>query len=157
MKEEKLCVSSESLFSAMDELLAKNRQAVFTVTGMSMWPFLCHGRDQVILEKCDFAHLKKGDVVLFRTPLGNYMLHRITRLESEYFETTGDGNCIRDGRFPISCIIARAAVFIRKEEIISCDSVLWQSVFRIWGLMFPIRLYLLKILTVISRIKSFVQ
>lgn len=39
MDKEKRWISSEELFSAIEELLAENRQAVFTVTGMSMWPF----------------------------------------------------------------------------------------------------------------------
>ena len=37
-------IASKELFSMIEELLAEGRQAAFTVTGMSMWPFLCHGR-----------------------------------------------------------------------------------------------------------------
>lgn len=157
MKEETQWISSEALFSVIEEMFAENRQAVFVVTGMSMWPFLCHGRDRVVVERCDLTCIKKGDVVLFQTSLGNYMLHRVTRLESGYFETTGDGNCFRDGVFPISCIRARASSFIRKEKTISCDAVSWRIIFKIWGLLFPIRRYLLWVLTGISRIKSFVR
>lgn len=153
MEEETRWISSEELFSAIQELLAEKRQAVFTVTGMSMWPFLCHGRDQVVVETCDCHCLKKGDVVLFQTLYGNYMLHRITCLEAEYFESTGDGNCFRDGRFPISCIKARASCFIRKGKVISCDAILWRFIFRIWEMLFPVRPYLLKILIGISHIK----
>ena len=36
-------IASKELFSMIEELLAEGRQAAFTVTGMSMWPFLCHG------------------------------------------------------------------------------------------------------------------
>ena len=43
-----------------------------------MWPFICHGRDRVVLSSCTPDQLKVGDIVLFQTPLGNYMLHRIT-------------------------------------------------------------------------------
>ena len=50
MEKEKKLISSQELFSAIGELLAQGRQAVFTVTGMSMWPFLCHGRDQVVVQ-----------------------------------------------------------------------------------------------------------
>ena len=39
-------ISSEILFAAVEEQLAAGRSASFTVTGMSMWPFLCHGRDR---------------------------------------------------------------------------------------------------------------
>lgn len=154
MMEEKSWISSEALFSAVEELLDEKQKAVFIITGMSMWPFLCHGRDQVIVKKCDFDHLKKGDVILFQTPFGNYILHRITSLTSEYFETTGDGNCFRDGQFPISCIKAQVSSFIRKEKIISCDSALWKIIFKTWELLFPVRRYLLWILMGISHIKN---
>lgn len=45
MTEEKRWISAKLLFSAISEQLAENRQAAFTVTGMSMWPFICQMRD----------------------------------------------------------------------------------------------------------------
>lgn len=157
MKEEKRWISSKALFSAIEELLAEDRQAVFVVTGMSMWPFLCHGRDQVVVERCDQTRLKRGDVVLFQTALGNYILHRITRLDSEFFESTGDGNCFRDGRFPRTCIKARVRSFIRKGKTIPCDSPGWRAVFALWGMLFPVRGVLLKTLVRAGRMKDSVK
>lgn len=122
MQAEKRFISSEILFSAMEELLAEDRQAVFTVTGMSMWPFLCHGRDQVVVEKCDGSGIKKGDIVLFKILTGKYFLHRITQVGDGWFESTGDGNCFRDGKFDNSCIQARVVRLIRDGETIECDS-----------------------------------
>ena len=66
MQTEKKLVSSDILFTAISEQLAQNRQAAFTVTGMSMWPLLCHGRDQVIVEKTDKKNVKIGDIILYR-------------------------------------------------------------------------------------------
>ena len=157
MMDETRKISSNVLFTAIEELLAENWQAVFTVTGMSMWPFLCHGRDQVVLKRCDLDKLKKGDVVLFQTPLGNYMLHRITRLKGEQFETTGDGNCFRDGLFPRNCVKAKACSFIRKGKTISCDEPLWQMIFDIWSFLYPIRRYLLWGLRGLSHVKAWVR
>ena len=107
MEKEKKLISSQELFSAIGELLAQGRQAVFTVTGMSMWPFLCHGRDQVVVEACKPEEIRVGDVVLLQTYLGNYLLHRVTKIKGDCFETTGDGNCFRDGYFPFSVVRAR--------------------------------------------------
>lgn len=154
MEQEKRWISPDNLFPAIEELLAEGRQAVFTVTGMSMWPFLCHGRDQVIVERCCFSSLKTGDIVLFQTPLGNYMLHRITDLGDSDFETTGDGNCFRDGRFPSACIKAKACTLIRKGAEIPCDALFWRIVFGIWSVCFPIRSSLLRILKKVSQLKA---
>lgn len=118
MIEEKRWISSNDLFLAIGELLAENKQAVFTITGNSMWPFLAHGRDQVIIEKCNIAEIKKGDIVLFRTIYGNYILHRITKIMNHRFESTGDGLCQRDGSFELDCIEAKVVKLIRKGKII---------------------------------------
>ena len=57
-------VSAKTLFPIIRQLLNEHQQASFTVTGMSMWPFLCHGRDQVILDYCSLDSLKVGDILL---------------------------------------------------------------------------------------------
>ena len=72
-----------------------------------MWPFLCHGRDQVVVEACRPDEIRKVDIVLLHTYLGNYLVHRVTGIKEDRFETTGDGNCFRDGYFPFSCLRAR--------------------------------------------------
>ncbi len=56
---EKRLISSSVLFAAIEEELQNRHQASFTITGMSMWPFLCHGRDKVIITACAAADLKK--------------------------------------------------------------------------------------------------
>ena len=154
MEQEKRWIHSADLFFAIEELLAEGRQAVFTVTGMSMWPFLCHGRDQVVIEACDPGKIKKGDVVLIRTILGNYLLHRVTRVEKDGFITTGDGNCFRDGKFPHSCLRAKAVFMIRKGKKIDCTSGKWKLIFRVWMELFPVRRFLLWGLRKISNIKN---
>lgn len=154
MKQENQWISPDILFPSIQELLAEGRQAVFTVTGMSMWPFLCHGRDQVIVSQGEAKMLQRGDVILFQTPLGNYMLHRITALRDGMFETTGDGNIFRDGWFPISCVRARVTEFVRKGKRIRCGSLRWKLVFRLWMLLYPVRPLLLRVLVSISRLKN---
>lgn len=96
---------------------------------------------------------KKGDIVLFQTPFKNYILHRITKKTVNGFETTGDGNCFRDGMFPYSCIKARVVKIIRKGKEIDCSSVWWKCIFHLWMFLFPIRKCLLKILRKISVVK----
>lgn len=139
MTEEKKWISSKVLFSAIAELLAEGRQAAFTVTGMSMWPFLCHGRDQVIVEAVNPRDVRKGDIILFRATKEKYLLHRITELRPDAFETTGDGNCFRDGFFPYENITERVICLVRKDKKIDCRDWRWKMVFRAWMLLFPIR------------------
>lgn len=154
MEIEKRLIPPEELFPLMFSILEEKNQAAFTVTGMSMWPFLCHGRDKVIVEKCDVDKIQKGDVVLFQTHVGNYMMHRVTKVTKEEFETTGDGNCFRDGFFPKKNIRAKIVKMIRKDKTMDCSSLCWRTVFRFWMICFPIRRYLLMILRKVAKLRN---
>ncbi len=147
-------MAPELLFSAVSEELAAGRDASFTVTGMSMWPFICHGRDQVVVTACDPASLRVGDIVLIQTPLTNYMLHRITALRTDAFETTGDGNCFRDGWFPRSCVKARVKTITRGGRTIDCSALRWRFVFTVWRVLFPIRKPLLRLCRRLGALKA---
>ena len=147
-------LAPELLFAAVEEQLALGRKASFTVTGMSMWPFICHGRDQVVVTACDPDSLRVGDVVLFQTPLGNYMLHRVTALGPDAFETTGDGNCFRDGWFPRACVRAKVETITRDGRTIDCSSPGWRFVFGCWQILFPLRRPLLRLLKRLGALKA---
>ena len=154
---EKVGIHSDDLFGMLLPLLKEGRHAIFTVSGMSMWPFICHGRDQVVVEACDPADLRVGDIVLFRTPLGNYMLHRITGLRPDAFETTGDGNCFRDGWFPRDIVEAKVAEIHRDGKTIRCDAPGWRVAFAFWRAMFPVRRQLLSLLQWVGQYKAKVR
>ncbi len=147
-------LAPELLFAAVEEQLALGRKASFTVTGMSMWPFICHGRDQVVVAACDPDSLRVGDIVLFQTPLTNYMLHRVTALRPEAFETTGDGNCFRDGWFPRSCVRAKVETITRDGRTIDCSRLSWRFVFTIWRILFPLRKPLLHLAKRLGALKA---
>lgn len=154
MEKEKRFISSEILFSAITEQLAEHRQAAFTVTGMSMWPFLCHGRDQVVVEACQPDMLRRGDIILLQTHLGNYLLHRITRKKGDGVVTTGDGNCFRDGEFPFSRIRARVVSLVRNGKVIECRGWKWKVMSQIWMALFPVRKWMF---AVWFRIRKYVR
>lgn len=154
MEKEKRHLSSKVLFSAVEEQLSCSRQASFTVTGMSMWPFLCHGRDQVIIEAAIPSALRKGDILLFRATEEKFLLHRITRLRPDGFETTGDGNLFRDGCFPYTCVIGKVTKAVRKGKLIDCDRKTWRILSHVWMTLYPVRRYLFASWKIIRRRKA---
>ena len=147
-------VYAKDFFPVILEMLAQDNRAIFTVTGTSMWPLICHGRDQVIVERCDPKKLKKGDIILFEPLPGQYMLHRITRLGLDYFETTGDGNCFRDGTFSRNCVKAKVTKIIRKGKKINCSTIGWKVVFWCWSHLFFVRKALLFLLLKLTKFKN---
>ncbi len=154
---EKAGVHADDLFEALLPMLEEGQRAIIPVSGMSMWPFICHGRDQVVVTACNPRDLHVGDIILFQTQFGNYMLHRVTALRSDAFETTGDGNCFRDGWFPRDCAKARVVSIRRKGKTIDCASPGWRFVFACWRVLFPVRKSLLCILLKIGRFKARVK
>lgn len=144
MQVDKKWISSKILFTAIEEQLALGRQAVFTVTGMSMWPLICHGRDSVIIDSVKKEELKTGDIVLYHVSEELYVLHRITRLKKEYFQTTGDGNLHRDPPMPYESIVAKVRKVVRNGKTIDCSKAGWKILFRMWMWLFPVRKYIFK-------------
>lgn len=151
---ERQLISATDLFGAVEDMLAEDRQAQFIVTGNSMWPLISSGRDSVIVEKCSPEQLHKGDIVLLKAMPGRYLLHRITAVRGDLIETTGDGNCHRDGFFKKSAVIARVVTVFRKQKRISFGSLGWRLVFRCWMALFGIRKQLLSGLRLLLRVRN---
>lgn len=140
--EERRTIPNAELFSVMEEVLQENYQIEFTVTGNSMWPLICHGRDSVVMEKCSPETLRKGDIVLFHATAERYLLHRITSLRQESFETTGDGNCFRDGFFRRDAVVARAVKVIRKGKVLDLTCFHWKIIGQFWMVLYPFRRFI---------------
>lgn len=135
-------ISGQDLFPVIEEQLALGNRVCFTVSGTSMTPWIIHNRDQVELISAKGLTLKKGDIILFQPFSGKYVLHRITRIVSGGYITTGDGNLHRDGFIPPEAIIGKTVMIHRKGKNIDCSSLLWRIVFWIWMALFPIRRWL---------------
>ncbi len=146
-------VSTHDLFPIIEELLAMDRQVIFTVKGRSMLPFIGDNRDQIILEKKDFTHLKRGDIILFKLKCGKYILHRIYEVKDRSYHTIGDGNLHFDGWIESNQVIGVVSKIIRKGKEIDCNSTKWKVIFAIWMKLLPIRRYLLKACYGLSKIK----
>lgn len=147
-------ISSHELFPAIENILAEHRQVLITITGMSMWPFLCHNRDQVVLSLPDKKRLKKGDIVLFKTVTGKYLLHRIMKITDKEIVTAGDGNLFLDGEFSLNCVKAVVVKMVRKGKMIDCKAFRWRCIADIWMFFFFMRKYLLKLLRWIAVVKK---
>ena len=137
-------IDNQILFNEITKMLAEGRQASFAVIGYSMYPFLVSARDSVIIEKADHEKLRAGDILLFMPLPDRYMLHRITKLTNEGFETTGDCNSFRDGFFPYDCIVGKVTAIVRKGKTIPCSNLWYRFLSRIWSLLFPFRKTLIR-------------
>ena len=73
------------------EFLASGMEVLLPVKGSSMLPFIHPGKDLVLLRK--EKEVLEGDVVLALTLAGNYVIHRVIKIEEDGSLTLkGDGN-----------------------------------------------------------------
>lgn len=143
--DEKILVPNDEFFLMIENTLSEDYDAQFTVTGNSMWPLFRHGRDSVIVEKCDADKLKKGDIVLLRASQERLLLHRISDIKDGYIRTAGDCNLFYDGYFQKEAVIAKVKKAVRKGKILDLSSGFWRIIGRLWLTLFPIRKTIFKI------------
>lgn len=146
-------VSTHDLFPIVEELLAMDRQAIFTVKGTSMLPFIGDNRDQVVLEKRNFNNLKKGDIILFQYDSGKYILHRIYNVSKDGYQTIGDGCIFFDDWIRPDQVRGAVTKIIRKGKEIDCHSTKWKIIFSLWMDLLPIRKHLLRTYFKLGKIK----
>ena len=146
-------VSTHDLFPIIEELLAMNRQAIFTVKGTSMLPFIGDNRDSVVLEKRHFNNLQKGNIILFQYDNGKYILHRIYNTSKEGYQTIGDGCIYFDDWIRPDQVRGVVTKIIRKGKEIDCNLKKWKIIFSLWMGLLPIRKYLLQIYFKLGKIK----
>ncbi len=76
-----------------EEHLEKHGTLTYSNVGVSMLPLLRQGRDLFIVEKKGPERCAAGDVVLYRRPPDQYVLHRVIRVRPEDYVILGD-NCV---------------------------------------------------------------
>lgn len=109
-----------------------------------MLPFIIGGKESVILQKP--SNIKKGAVVLARVDGGNYVVHRIVRIDGQSVTLMGDGNIAGVENCTISDVKAIATHVVREggEKCYLYDGKRRLDA-KIWSWLRPIRKYLLAI------------
>ncbi len=108
------------------------------VTGTSMVPFL-HPGDMAYLSLPDSA-LKKGDIVLFTRPDGQYVLHRIVKVGRDgSFLMLGDAQVTKEPVPSRDRIHARVTAVRRREKLIRPGDREWELYAGPWVALAPLR------------------
>lgn len=129
-------IPTEIYFSIIKESLQKTGTAAVRVTGVSMKSFLFPVRDTISLIAFDPEAkkndtFKKGDIVLFDTKRGRYILHRVTKVYYEtdktpfMFNMRGDNTDSGENNYPCSEIVGIVNYVIRNGKKIERNSFVW--------------------------------
>lgn len=138
MKAEHHVMTPEELMPRITGLLELGETVPLIISGGSMNPFLVHGRDTVFLSPPNRT-FKRGDMIFYRRDNGQYVLHRIFRLEGECYCLVGDAQTELEHGIRQNQIIAYVSAVNRKGKVLKPGSFLWFFFEKIWIRMVPIR------------------
>lgn len=150
LRKVKLDTSKEVFTSALVKLLDENIDITITVTGDSMFPLWRHKRDTVVLTKCNYSALKKGDIPLYRRSNGQYVMHRIIKVNEDSYNLCGDAQTHIEYNLSKEKILAVVKAFTRKGKEYNCRTPWVKAYTVLWIVLLPIRGILLKGYRIIS-------
>lgn len=127
-----------------EEYLNIYGRLIYSNVGVSMMPLLWQGRDLFIVEKKNRSRCKAGDVVLYRRPPDQYVLHRIVEVLPDSYVILGD-NCIAK-EYDISDkgIIGVMTGFVRDGREHSIEEKGYRFYTALWMHTIPLRVFLKK-------------
>ena len=77
-----------------EEVLEKDGELIFTNVGYSMYSLIKQREDILRIVKTD--DYKKGDIILYKSNVDHYVLHRILKIKKDKIITAGDYNYFKD-------------------------------------------------------------
>ena len=78
-----------------EEILDKDGELFFTNIGFSMYPLIRQREDILHIVKSNNPY-KKGDIVLYKSNIDHYVLHRILKVKKDKIILAGDYNYFKD-------------------------------------------------------------
>jgi len=96
-----------------EEVLDKDGELYFTNVGYSMYPLIKQREDILHIVKKDT--FKKGDIVLYKSHVDHYVLHRILKIKKDQYILAGDYNYFKDRPITKEAILG-TLVSIKKKD-----------------------------------------
>ncbi len=129
-------VDTKAYLDMICDLLKAGETASIPVSGSSMTPFL-HNGDTVFLQAPE-KPLKKGDIVLYTRPTGQYVLHRIVRRRADgSFLVAGDAQTALE-QIHGACIRGVVTQVQHKGQHLTPESKRWRYCAMVWGTLPPL-------------------
>ena len=112
----------EEIYPILCEVIASGGEFRLFPRGTSMKPLLREGVDSVALVAP--AGYRRGDILLYRRPNGNFVLHRLMQVEKDGTLTfCGDNQSLLEKGVSPEAVIARVVAVYRGEKRISFTSL----------------------------------
>ena len=126
-----LIVQNESFFLHILTEVEAGHHVIIPSKGNSMLPFIRPRTDEIELSPIDNKSIQKRNIVLAKTDEGNYVIHRIEKIDGDVITLRGDGNLATREYCKRSNILAEVTAILRKNRNnsknrkIKKDNFLW--------------------------------
>ena len=130
--------------SVLRELVKEGKEVNLTIAGNSMAPFLIHGRDTICFRK-PLKDLKTGDMVFYQRNNGQFVMHRICKVDKRGYFIVGDAQVDVEGPVSAGQIFAVVTKVKRKGKWIGPGDFWWEFYEHIWIRLVPFRRGIIKI------------
>ena len=141
------------LMPMIRDCLDRGRNVTFRPGGVSMLPMLHPNEDEVILSPLP-ERLHKYDLPLYRRDSGQFILHRVVKVEPQGYTMCGDNQYVLEPGLQHSQMIALVTAFTHKGKTVSVRHPAYWLYCRIWCVSRPLRHL---VWAVLSRLKRLVK
>lgn len=125
------------------EQLRNGKSVIVGTKGISMQPLLYERKTHVVVEPVD-RPLKKSELPIWFLKDGTYVIHRIIRVDDEFYYTRGD-NCIGTETVPKDNVLGIVTQIYRKGKTIEVTDRKYRCYVRIWSIIAPVRIFIYKL------------
>ena len=98
---------------SFEEVLETEGELYYTNVGYSMYPLIKQREDILRIVKTDT--FKKGDIILYKSNVDHYVLHRILKIKKDKIITAGDHNFFKDQPITKEQVLGKL-VSIKKKD-----------------------------------------
>ena len=145
-------LDTREYISTLRDLVKEGHEVSLIVSGSSMSPFLIHHRDTIIFGPVE-GSLRRGDMVFYERPSGQYVMHRVRRVRPEGLYLIGDAQTQTEGPLSPSCVFAIVNAVRRNGLLLDDKSWQWRFFATIWLRVIPLRPLIIKFYKKISLLK----
>lgn len=131
-------VDTKEYLSILREITEQGKTVHVLITGNSMSPFLIHLRDQIYFRKPD-RRLKKGDIVFYQRDNGQFIMHRICKVNETGYYMVGDAQTDIEGPLREEQIFGLVVSVRRKGKMEQPGSFWWDFFEHVWINCIPLR------------------
>ena len=137
-------IPANEWFAMLEPLLRDGCELKISPDGMSMYPFLVGGRDEVFLCSKEKKPPKRGDICLFSRDDQLFVLHRVHHINQRGYFMLGDAQSEIEGPIPEENIRATVTTVIWRGKKIPFDRLWLRCLAELWIWLRPIRSYIIR-------------